>query len=163
MTRGHKSCAKMPSLTIHLKSAGRNWRTFMSDFVYLGSKMTTEGNCDQDINIRISKANQVFAMLKPFGYLLFLTFISRWRSSQCLQQPSGWIRELEDNHHHWRKAVGLPAQVLQEHPQNFRPGTVSEKTCETGDGCVPWNRRAKHSTVHNLDMFAVCHQYVQAL
>ena len=31
---------------------------------YLGTKVTTTGDCDQEINTRINKANQVFAMLK---------------------------------------------------------------------------------------------------
>jgi hypothetical protein len=35
----------------------------MQMFVYLGGKVTTDGNCDQDINARASKANQAFAML----------------------------------------------------------------------------------------------------
>ncbi|KAK3546988.1 hypothetical protein QTP86_007917 [Hemibagrus guttatus] len=34
-------------------------------FVYLGSKVTTDGDCNKDINTRVSKANQAFAMLKP--------------------------------------------------------------------------------------------------
>ena len=34
------------------------------EFAYLGSKMTTDGDCDQEINARITKENQFFAMLK---------------------------------------------------------------------------------------------------
>ena len=34
-------------------------------FVYLGSKVTTDGDCDVEVTTRISKANQAFAMLKP--------------------------------------------------------------------------------------------------
>lgn len=33
-------------------------------FVYLGSKMTTDGDCDQEINTRISIANQAFEILR---------------------------------------------------------------------------------------------------
>ena len=36
----------------------------VEEFVYLGSKVTTSGDCDQEINARISKANQAFAMLR---------------------------------------------------------------------------------------------------
>lgn len=36
----------------------------MQEFVYLGSKMTADGDCDVEVNARISKANQAFAMLK---------------------------------------------------------------------------------------------------
>ena len=35
------------------------------DFVYLGSKVTSEGGCDEEVTTRISKANQAFAMLRP--------------------------------------------------------------------------------------------------
>ena len=34
-------------------------------FTYFGTKVTTTGDCDKEINARISKANQAFAMLKP--------------------------------------------------------------------------------------------------
>ncbi|KAK3517624.1 hypothetical protein QTP70_013436 [Hemibagrus guttatus] len=37
----------------------------VQEFVYLGSKVTTDGDCNKDINTRVSKANQAFAMLKP--------------------------------------------------------------------------------------------------
>ena len=33
------------------------------EFVYLGSKVTTDGDCDVEVTTRISKANQAFAML----------------------------------------------------------------------------------------------------
>ncbi len=36
----------------------------VQEFVYLGSKMTADGDCDVEVNVRISKANQSFAMLK---------------------------------------------------------------------------------------------------
>ncbi len=36
----------------------------VQEFVYLGSKMTADGDCDVEVNVRISKANQAFAMLK---------------------------------------------------------------------------------------------------
>jgi isocitrate/isopropylmalate dehydrogenase len=35
------------------------------EFVNLGSKVTTAGDCGQDVNTRIRKANQAFAMLRP--------------------------------------------------------------------------------------------------
>ena len=35
------------------------------DFVYLGSKVTSEGGCDEEVTTTISKANQAFAMLRP--------------------------------------------------------------------------------------------------
>ena len=34
------------------------------DFTYFSTKVTTSGDCDQEINIRICKANQAFAILK---------------------------------------------------------------------------------------------------
>lgn len=37
----------------------------VEEFTYLGSKMTTDGDCEQEIKTRLSKANQAFAMLKP--------------------------------------------------------------------------------------------------
>ena len=37
----------------------------VNEFVYLGSKMTTDGDCEQEIITRISEANQTFDMLKP--------------------------------------------------------------------------------------------------
>jgi hypothetical protein len=37
----------------------------IQEFVYLGSKVTTDGDCDQDVNTRINKDNQAFAMLRP--------------------------------------------------------------------------------------------------
>lgn len=37
----------------------------VQEFVYLGSKMTTNGDCNAEVNTRISKENQAFAMLKP--------------------------------------------------------------------------------------------------
>ena len=36
----------------------------VEEFVYLGSKLSTEGDCHQEINTRISKANQAYAMLR---------------------------------------------------------------------------------------------------
>ncbi len=35
----------------------------VQEFVYLGSKMTADGDCDVEMNVRINKANQAFAML----------------------------------------------------------------------------------------------------
>ena len=35
------------------------------EFVYLGSKVTTDGDCDVEVTKRISKVNQAFAMLRP--------------------------------------------------------------------------------------------------
>ena len=37
----------------------------VNEFVYLDSKMTTDGDCEQEIITRISKAKQAFGMLKP--------------------------------------------------------------------------------------------------
>ncbi|XP_052261550.1 uncharacterized protein LOC127865671 [Dreissena polymorpha] len=37
----------------------------VDEFIYLGSKVTTDGDCAREINTRISKANQAFVMLKP--------------------------------------------------------------------------------------------------
>ena len=36
----------------------------VQEFTYLGSKVTSDGDCIQEINARISKANQAFAMLR---------------------------------------------------------------------------------------------------
>ena len=36
----------------------------VEEFTYLGSKVTTTGDCDKEINTRISKENQAFAMQK---------------------------------------------------------------------------------------------------
>lgn len=35
----------------------------VEEFTYLGSKVTTTGDCNKEIDTRISKANQAFAML----------------------------------------------------------------------------------------------------
>ena len=35
------------------------------EFAYLGTKVATTGDCDQEINTRINKTNQAFAMQKP--------------------------------------------------------------------------------------------------
>ena len=37
----------------------------VNDFTYLGSKISNKGGTDEDINTRIKKARQAFAMLKP--------------------------------------------------------------------------------------------------
>jgi len=37
----------------------------VEEFAYLGSKVTTSGECDKEKDTRISKANQAFAMLRP--------------------------------------------------------------------------------------------------
>ena len=37
----------------------------VEDFTYLGTKVTTTSDCIQEINTRISKANQAFVMLNP--------------------------------------------------------------------------------------------------
>ena len=36
----------------------------VDEFTYLGSKLTTNGSCEAEINTRISKASQTFGMLK---------------------------------------------------------------------------------------------------
>ena len=36
----------------------------VGEFIYMGSKVTTPGDCDTDINTRISKAKEAFAILK---------------------------------------------------------------------------------------------------
>ena len=56
----------------------------VQEFIYLGSKMTTDGDCNQEINTRISKANQAFAMLRPI-----------WRSSALSNQTK--IRLFKSN------------------------------------------------------------------
>jgi hypothetical protein len=37
----------------------------VEEFVYLSSKMTADGDCQQEVATRVSKANQAFAMVKP--------------------------------------------------------------------------------------------------
>ena len=37
----------------------------IDEFVYLGSKISQTGGTDEDIQARINKARQVFAMLRP--------------------------------------------------------------------------------------------------
>ena len=48
-------------------------------FVYLGNKMTTDGACAQEINIRIGKDNKAFTVLKSIlkvtGLSLHITFM----------------------------------------------------------------------------------------
>lgn len=51
----------------------------VQEFVYLGSKVTTDGDCDQEINARISKANQAFAMLKPIWRSTILSIHTKIR------------------------------------------------------------------------------------
>ena len=56
----------------------------VEDFTYLGTKVTTTGDYDQEINTRICKANQAFAMLKPVwktNNLSFHTKIDIFRSN----------------------------------------------------------------------------------
>ena len=77
------------------------------DFVYLGSKMTTDGDCDQEINTRITKANQAFAMLKTIWRSTGLSSYTKVRifksnvlsvllyGSECWKTTAATERKLE--------------------------------------------------------------------
>ena len=49
----------------------------VDEFSYLGSKMTTNGSCDEEVKARLSKASQAFGMLK-----------STWKSGKLKYQAS---------------------------------------------------------------------------
>ena len=51
----------------------------VDEFIYLGSKVTTDGDCAREINTRISKANQAFAMLKPIWRTTSLSMHTKLR------------------------------------------------------------------------------------
>ena len=79
----------------------------VQEFVYLGSKVTTDGDCDVKVTTRISKANQAFAMLRPIWRSTGLSIHTKIRifksnilsvllyGSECWKSTTSIERKLE--------------------------------------------------------------------
>ena len=93
--------------------------------VYLGSKMTTDGDCDVEINTKISRTMPCSSQC---GDVLVSAFLPTSRLEMAMPSASSVrIRMLEDTRIHPMKARGLPKQVLETHPQNLLTDTVSNE------------------------------------
>ena len=109
--------------------------------------MATHSNCNQEINARISKANQAFAVFKAVwrsAGLGFHTEIKTFKSNVLSVFLYGSV--LEDNCHHQAEVRGLPEQVLEAHLQIFDPVQPPMKTFEirTGMSSIEKTIQAQH-------------------
>ena len=62
----------------------------VEEFTYFDTKVTTTGDCDQEINTRISNANQGFAMMKPVWRTTNLNHKDYNLQKQCVELPPIW-------------------------------------------------------------------------
>ena len=72
----------------------------VSEFLYLGSKISKTGGTDEDIKARIKKAQQAFAILRPV-----------WKSTaislKCQSSIAIWLRNLESHRQHLQENPDL--------------------------------------------------------
>ncbi|KAK3545686.1 hypothetical protein QTP70_010891 [Hemibagrus guttatus] len=111
----------------------------VQEFVYLGSKVTTDGDCNKDINTRVSKANQAFAMLKPIWRTTSLsihTKIKIFRSnvisvllygSECWKTTTAIEQKLEV----------FQNKCLRRILKIFWPNTISNEELRRRTGFIP--------------------------
>ena len=111
----------------------------VQEFVYLGSKVTTDGDCNLDVNTRVSKANQAFAILKPIWRTTSLsihTKIKIYKSnvlsvllygSECWKTTAAIERKLEV----------FQNKCLRRILKIFWPNTISNAELHTRTGVKP--------------------------
>ena len=73
----------------------------VEEFAYLGTEVTTTGDCDKEINTWISKANQSFAMQKSVWRTTNLSVNTKinklinYLQKSCVERPPMWSWMLE--------------------------------------------------------------------
>ena len=98
-------------------ASGATMKT-VEDFCYLGSYVSTTGNCDQEVNVRIGKASGVFSKLNKLwkskkiswpvktrlyeALVLFmlLNSVELWPVSVTQMK-----KKLEEAHHRWQRSI----------------------------------------------------------
>ena len=81
----------------------------VQEFVYLGSKITTDGNSEMDVLHRLSKARGAFAVLNQ----------TKDFQEQCSWSPSIWRRVLKGVTIHMPQDKCIPNKMSQENAQDF--------------------------------------------
>ena len=111
----------------------------VKEFTYLGSKMTTNGDCDLEINSRISKAKQAFALLRPIWRTSSLGLQTKIRifksnvlsvllyGSECWKTTNTIERKLEV----------FQTQSLRRILKIFWPNTISNEDLREKTGVIP--------------------------
>ena len=119
----------------------------VEDFVYLGSKVTTNGDCDLEINTRIIKANQAFAMLRAIWRSTGLSIHTKIRifrsnvlsvllyGSECWKTTAAIERKLEV----------FQTKCLRRILKIFWPNTISNEDLRnrTGLGTIAETLKAR--------------------
>ena len=111
----------------------------VQEFTYLGSKIATNGDCDLEINARISKARQAFALLRPIwrnSGLSLHTKVRIFKSnvlSVLLYGSECWKTTITIE----RKLEVFQTQSLRRILKIFWPNTISNEDLRNKAGVTP--------------------------